>query len=267
MINNLRHTEEYDKLETHIRTMANGRKIIFAPSYGNWGDALILKGTLQFLADRKIEFTVIPRAKIDQIREGISPAGLTLGDAILLSCGGGSWCKNFHGNRDFVQRNASLFAHTIVMPSTFELPAISGGSNRVSYIARDKYDSLETIPDALFCHDMAFYVSLPGSIEVASTASVGYFMREDSEKSGSAKSLGHGYDISLVGNQNSKITPFFHILNGYDKIITDRMHVAIAGAMLGKQVELYAGDYFKAPAVHRSSNEQNYDSVHLKIWQ
>ena len=267
IINNLRAMPEFISLAEMIREKSQGRKVIYAPSYGNWGDALIQQGTIQFLKENRIAFTTLTRPKIDMLRETIAPSGMDLSDAILLSCGGGSWCKNYHGNRDFVNRNHDLFAETIVLPSTYELPSISGGKHNVTYVARDKSESQTSIKDSIFCHDMAFYIQLPKTIDVASVSDTGYFFRQDTEKNQFATAIGPGYEISLVGNQNSKITPFFHILNGYSRIITDRMHVAIAGAMLGKEVELYAGDYFKAQAVFKSSIEPYYPSVSLRSWK
>lgn len=265
-INNLRTSPQYAVLADIIRQKSKGRKIVYAPSYGNWGDALIQQGTLQFLQDSGIQYTTLTRPKINMMRETISSSGLDFKDAILLSCGGGSWCKNFHGNRDFVDRNHDLFAETIVLPSTYELPRISGGKSNITYVARDEFESQTLISEALFCHDMAFYIEIAENIGVESMSDIGYFFRQDSEKNQSATPMGPGYDISLVGNQNSKIKPFFHILNGYNKIVTDRMHVAIAGAMLGKEVELFSGDYFKAQAVFKSSIEPYYPNVSLKSW-
>lgn len=267
IINNLRAMPEFISLAEMIREKAHGRKVIYAPSYGNWGDALIQQGTIQFLKDNGIAYTTLTRPKIDMLRETIAPSGMDLSDAILLSCGGGSWCKNYHGNRDFVNRNHDLFAETIVLPSTYELPSISDGKPNVTYVARDKSESQMSIEDSIFCHDMAFYIQLPKPVDVASVSDTGYFFRQDSEKNQFATAFGPGYDISLVGNQNSKISPFFHILNGYTRIITVRMHVAIAGAMLGKEVELYAGDYFKAKAVFESSIEHSYPNVSLRSWK
>lgn len=249
MLNNLRESEEFENLRELISTKSKNKHILYAPSLGNWGDALIHKGVLQFLDDNKFKYTTVQRPKIDSIRESLSGTNVQLQDTVLLNCGGGSWCKNFHGTRDFVSRNWSLFSDVIVMPSTFELPAVASEPANVTYISRDTEKSMTTIQDAVFCHDMALYLQLATKLGPGNESAIGYFMREDKERSHSAFDIGEGYDISLLGSHRSKITPFFQILNGYKKIVTDRMHVAIAGAMLGKEVELYSSDYFKAPAV------------------
>ena len=266
MLNNLRSSKEFNELAQLISDKAQGRNIVYAPAYGNWGDALIHKGVQQFLDHFKFKYTTIERPKIDAIRETLAPTGIKLEDSVLLNCGGGSWCKNFHGTRDFVTRNHGIFSETIVMPSTYELDAVPSTANNISYIARDQENSLQSIPSAQFCHDMAFFIELPKPLDKGAEAPIGYFMREDRERSGSAGSFKSSFDISLLGNQRSKITPFFQILNNYKEIVTDRMHVAIAGAMLGKEVKLYSSDYFKAPAVYRTSMLNNYSNVELVEW-
>lgn len=249
-----------------IGEKADGRNIVYAPALGNWGDALIHKGILQFLDHYKFRYTTIMRPKIDAIRESLVGTNINLQDSVLLNCGGGSWCRNFHGTRDFVNRNWSLFSETIVMPSTYELEMITQAGDRVTYLSRDKERSLSTVPQATFRHDMALFLQLPEELPVVPEIENGYFMREDKERNGAAHSFKSSFDISLLGNQRSKITPFFKILNGYKHITTDRMHVAIAGAMLDKQVTLYSSDYFKAPAVFRSSLADKFPNVSLAEW-
>ncbi|MEI6647880.1 MAG: polysaccharide pyruvyl transferase family protein [bacterium] len=45
----------------------------------------------------------------------------------------------------------------------------------------------------------------------------------------------------------------FRFINNYQEVQTDRLHVAIAAALLGKQVKMYANSTYKCEAVYRCS--------------
>ncbi|MGD7708199.1 polysaccharide pyruvyl transferase family protein [Microlunatus sp. Y2014] len=51
---------------------------------------------------------------------------------------------------------------------------------------------------------------------------------------------------------------FLRLLDRYDVIATDRLHVAVGAALLGKHVELYDNSYFKCRAIHEMSMRE-YD--------
>lgn len=52
-------------------------------------------------------------------------------------------------------------------------------------------------------------------------------------------------------------------VNRFDVVNTDRLHVAIAGALLGKRVRLYVGNYYKIEAVYRASMRDRFPHVSL----
>lgn len=53
----------------------------------------------------------------------------------------------------------------------------------------------------------------------------------------------------------------FRFINGYREVRTDRLHVAIAAALLGKQVKMYANNYYKCEAVYKASFEGRFPNV------
>lgn len=56
----------------------------------------------------------------------------------------------------------------------------------------------------------------------------------------------------------------YHFLNdisAYSKVHTNRLHIAIAAACLGKKVRLYANNYFKNRAIYEYSIKGKYDNV------
>lgn len=54
---------------------------------------------------------------------------------------------------------------------------------------------------------------------------------------------------------------FLRCLNRYVKIRTNRLHVAIAALLLGKEVELYKNSYYKNEAVYKYSIENRFPRV------
>ncbi len=53
----------------------------------------------------------------------------------------------------------------------------------------------------------------------------------------------------------------FRFINQYEEVRTNRLHVAIAGALLGKQVKLYPNSYFKNEAVYSYSMKDRFPNV------
>lgn len=53
----------------------------------------------------------------------------------------------------------------------------------------------------------------------------------------------------------------FRLLSRVDEIQTDRLHIAIAGALLGKQVRMYPNAYYKNKAVFEFSIYDNFPNV------
>lgn len=198
--------------------------------------------------------------------EFISSNGATIENLVLLSGGGGSWRNQSSGNRAFMAKASPRFAKSIVFPHTYETHAIDPMGSKTLYVARDRTLSLQSVAGAVVCHDMAFFLQLPELFKLTNSGGTGYFMRGDSEKSSLAERMPAGVDLSMQGNHLSNVTPFFQVLESFEKIVTDRMHIAIAGAMLGKHVELFPGNYGKANAVFDLSLKKNYPNVEMKRW-
>jgi exopolysaccharide biosynthesis predicted pyruvyltransferase EpsI len=261
---NLRNDPAFGGLLAEILKLTEGKQVIYTPNVGNWGDGLIHRGNIQFLRTNRIPHVTLNRGKVDKIRESLAGTEIRLPGTVLLAGGGGSWCEQWHGCRDFVARNAFLFDHVVVLPSTFELGPLPSDTD-ITYFRRDNFHSLESIPGSLFCHDAAFYLDVPSAGNDA-VIEEGYFFREDRERNELAVAPPNNLDISLLGTDGKNISPFFQILSSYKSIHTDRMHVAIAGSMLGRDVTLYPGSYFKSIDVYRSSIEPNFKNITLAEW-
>ena len=89
-------------------------------------------------------------------------------------------------------------------------------------------------------------------------------MRDDREGHGIGKLVSNNFDISRLGDGDYRfVDPLFNIVNNFKLVCTDRMHVAIVGAMLGRKVMLVEGNYAKSRDVFKSSIEKSFPNVTL----
>lgn len=111
---------------------------------------------------------------------------------------------------------------------------------------------------------MAFFLQLPSLTRIDGALGEGFFFRGDRERNPALGDLYRGsMDLSIFGNQMDSITPFFEILSRYSCIYTDRMRIAIAGAMMGKSVRLYTGNHAKSLGVYEATLKTHYPNVKI----
>lgn len=227
-------------LRLRLLGIIGDRPVHYVPNPGNLGDALIRHGTRRFLDDAGIAY--------QEHRGGFSPGWADqCGDAVLLYGGGGAWCRYWSHGVDVVRAAAPMFQHVVVLPSTFETSCKVPG---VTCYARDRLESLSNQPDAIFCDDMALYLALAHE---SWGEGDGRFFRMDEEAAGVISPPPGNIDISAAGNHLANPFHMVDVLAGFRRIHTDRLHVAILAALVGKRVHLHAGGYFKNRAVFESS--------------
>lgn len=241
---------EYQNLEKVLKENIKEGPVYYVPNPGNWGDGLIREGTVKFFRDINLDYREIRPSKRNW-SSWILPA--VKGGTVIYG-GGGGWCNHFSKGAEYVNYLRKRF-NTIVLPSSYQ--------NTYSYpntlfFCRDNKESKENMPEAIFCHDMALYL---GKVKMEKGTGTGYFFRWDKESSGKIKIPNENVDLSTVGNYMSEGITFFKELAKYAVIHTDRLHVAIASCLLGLEVHLYPGSYFKNNAVYRSSLEGNFENI------
>ncbi|QTF71880.1 hypothetical protein [Arthrobacter woluwensis] len=231
-LKNLRTATEFKELAERLAEFADGRKLLYVPNQGNWGDGLIHRGTLQFFEHFGLPNLQMSRSEVLAWTAGHRQTGAKVTDLVLVSGGGGSWRTANSGNRKFVSQVSAVFEKAVVLPHTFEATAVESPGCEILYFCRDSTLSMKSIPEALPAHDMAFFLQLP-SLSAVPGGGTGFFLRKDPERAAQAVHAPGGYDLSLLGNHLSVVTPFFQILAACDRIVTDRMHVGIAGGDAG----------------------------------
>ncbi|MEO8031199.1 MAG: hypothetical protein ABJC74_14015 [Gemmatimonadota bacterium] len=242
---------EFAHLEATLKAVGQRGPVLYLADYGNWGDGLIRAGTRRFLADIGIEYTETQHVSrgerwLPWRRKGT-----------LLYGGSGAWCNFWSHGQQTIQKVGHLFEHVVVLPSTFEMKL---DLPKIDLFCRDRFESQANAPAAVFCHDMAFCL---GPQDYPAGTGTGWFLRTDKESANRLPIPASNVDLSLLGDHLSPAGPFFEAIAKYDVIHTDRLHVAIGACLVGRELHLYPGGYFKNRALFRSSMEGHFPNVHF----
>ncbi len=240
---------EFDSLADRMHRICGRSRIYFFENEGNWGDALIRAGTLRFL--RHYGFDLI---ELTSNRQKLPPFAWFRSN-VLIYGGGGGWCSLWNHAHAILQRQARHFDQIVVLPSTFEH---AYELENATFFCRDRFESQEAMPEATFCHDMAFFL---GRQYQSTGEGTGSFFRTDPESSGRVEIPDGNCDLSCEGDHRRAIDPFFDRIAAFRVIRTDRLHVAIAACLLGRELHFYPGSYFKNRAVFLSSMEGRFEGV------
>ena len=243
---------EYSVLEEILKEKCADGPVYYLANPGNWGDGLIRYGARKFLHHVGIEFKELTLGGRKKAWRTLEKSGST-----LIYGGGGGWCKFWDKPVNLLNEIHKGFRNIVVLPSTY---GMSYALDNTTFFCRDMYESKNNMPNAIFCHDMAFYI---GRVITIKGTGQGFFYREDKESSGKIHIPPDNNDISDKGGQFSEIYPFFEQIAEYSIIHTDRLHVAIASCLMGREVHLYPNSYFKNKAVFLSSIRDYYKDVHF----
>lgn len=256
----------FDSLADKIKSDAGGRQIVYISNPGNFGDGLIRLGTKHFLADYEIDHV---EATIGYHRPSLYLLRYLLKakNFHFLYGGGGAWSNAYPFGRDTCKTISRFGGHITVLPTTF---ALEGLPEKASLVRRDNLDSLKFAPQSAFCHDMALYLAVKskeGRFRTfdAPVKDVGVHMRTDHEsKNLNLTNLPGNEDLSIEGDHMSDAHVFLERIAETKLIYTDRLHVAIGACIIGREVRIYPGNYFKIPAVFNTSLEPYFgNSVQL----
>lgn len=242
---------EFERLAETLRAISHRRPLYYLPGLGNWGDGLIRAGTLRFFGQIGLEVT-----EIEHVSRGKRWLPWNRKGSLIYG-GGGAWCHYWNQGAATIARVGHLFQEVVVLPSTFELPV---DLPRVHLYARDRFESQAHAPRATFCHDMAFCL---GSQNYSPGDGTGWFLRTDKESAHRLPIGASNRDISTEGTHLSPPDGFFSAVAKHRVIHTDRLHVAIAACLLGRELHLYPGGYFKNRALFRSSIEGHFPNTHF----
>jgi exopolysaccharide biosynthesis predicted pyruvyltransferase EpsI len=211
-------------------------------SWGNRGDDLIYAGTRRLLRDYSYR-------EYDIRNLNQAPEGKT---AIIT--GGGAWCKPYHAIAEMLPAVSARFSRVIVFPSSFdtEEPLVRKvlSQTRAVVFAREResYEQIRPLCDARLVHGAAFFFDFTPFKSGFHQGVLNAF-RLDTEATG-APIPEKNRDIS---QDCATLDEWLWTISRHDLIRTDRAHVAIAAALLGRRVEYRPSSYHKMSAIVRFS--------------
>ena len=221
--------------------IAGAPNVTFIKSYGNIGDDLIYAGTRQLLS--KISHVEVSGQNLEDAS----------GHTALIS-GGGAWCHPYH---EFMPKLLPLveqrFERVIVLPSSFDVSvdgvreALRNTKALVFARERESYRQIRKLCNAVIAYDCAFFFDFSPYRRRGNGLLVAF--RTDKE-SALQEIPNDNIDISVTCGG---LEEWLWAISRYETVETDRAHVMIAAALLGKRVEYRPSTYHKVPAIAKFS--------------
>jgi hypothetical protein len=239
-----------------LAAIGDPSEVIFFRAWGNIGDELIYAGARQL-------FSQIPYQEIS-----IRNLHLHRGKTAVIA-GSGGWCRAYHAMPDYLREAERRFNRVVVFPSSFDVlvPSVSEAlaDSRAIVFARERYSyaQIRNLCDARLAFDTAFFFNFePYRVPGHETLTA---LRTDNETNSRYVPLINN-DISLTCESMDE---WLWKIARSECVVTDRAHVLIAAAMLGKKVRYRPSNYHKVTGIaeyalsefniERISNEEMVD--------
>ena len=212
----------------HVFNPMVGHRVGYVRSLGNVGDDLIELATFQLLD----EFGI--RWRMQSLAE---PADA---DYLLFS-GGGNMGFRYANNHQIRSQALALGSPLIILPQSF-----TDREDRpfAKVFVRERA-SLALRPDGILAPDLALGLAWPP--HPRPDRDLGIMLRRDRERAGRRP-------LWACDPVKRCRTPaeYLGLAARYRRIITDRLHFAIAGLHAGREVTLLANDYHKNRSMHET---------------
>jgi exopolysaccharide biosynthesis predicted pyruvyltransferase EpsI len=247
-------------------------RLVYVANLGNLGDALIARATYQFLGRHGLKYQIV--RSTDDVK-----------DACVLIAGGGNLIEGKYTDLSAFLQRCGASNRIIILPHSImgNADLFRSVADRAHIFAREvaTYRFLTSIgvphERVFLADDMAFALTDElRNAEPMSKRAILMCLREDVESTlpfGYPKSnfdvsklMIHHWDDPVVAHHASEI--LLKIVADHEMIVTDRLHVAIAGAVLGRQVKLLPNSYYKNRGVFELSMQDfhnvafvNFDAI------
>jgi exopolysaccharide biosynthesis predicted pyruvyltransferase EpsI len=246
----------------------SNQEVVYCANPGNAGDALIAHATFQLFEKLNIKLQIIKHEEI-------------VHDKIIFYAGGGNLVEGKYKNAyQFLNNNFRQNREIILLPHTVHgYDELLLSAKNLTIFCREKtsYQNLSAIgfpSERLFlAHDMAFQLAKKEFQDyLMNGKGTAYCYRTDKESARTFDMPNDNLDISLSWNGELWHRPDFaknvthslaSYLSAFENIKTDRLHVAILAAIMGKKVVMYPNNYYKIKAVFEYSIKEAFDNVVL----
>lgn len=249
------------------------KRILYIPNPGNAGDSLIALGTVHLFNQLNLDWKLIDIDRLPQHPLHHFPY-LGNDQDIIIWGGGGNLIGYYPQLFLFLNKHKKHPSEIIVLPSTVtHLPdskynitsLLHQCGDNITIIAREQntYEYLNQFKlNTCILDDMAFHIDPKFFQEQKQIQGngVGYFFRKDAERT-NVNYPDSNIDLSIEYNtrescrtlQGIMSTPknIFEHVSRYQEIHTNRLHISIAGALLGRTVNMYNNSYWKNEEVYK----------------
>lgn len=223
-----------------LTELSKAEDITFFTCGGNIGDYLIWEGTRQLI--KSFKYTELTHKNVATAK----------GHTAVIT-GSGGWSKS-HGTVPAVLTEIEKrFKNVIIFPSSYDTGvdtvkrALSNTKAKVFARELKSYRMIKDLCNAELAYDCAFFFDFaPYRIQGKGNGELRAY-RTDEESDITEKPT-KNYDISsrkVVDNLDS----WLRIIAQYERVYTDRAHIMIAAAMLGKTVYYTPSNYHKLPGI------------------
>ena len=246
------------------------RPFAYFPNRGNAGDALIYASEMQIFK------------RIGLNAETVTDINAPLKGKTILYSGGGNLNNLYHNCAKFLESNdkPELDNLIVLLPHSIfgREQLLASLSDRVIIVCRERQTLVHVLQhfphkeNVFISHDAAFYANMNELFERSSESPTESktltCMRTDAEKTSAAFDAKANVDVSRLFPDQSFLSgpkrigcarDFLAYIDKYTHVKTNRLHVCIAAAKLGKTVEFYGNSYFKNEAVF------NHSFPHFKL--
>jgi len=227
--------------------------IIYIPNPGNAGDSIIVYGTLQIFNEIELKYSI---GSINKIYN----------NKLLIYAGGGNLVGLYKNCYNFLKNNKDN-NKIIILPHSIkdEDDLLSSLNDNIIIICREipSYNYVKNIVkyknNVYLSKDMAFYIkNINNYIKIKGNGICNAY-RIDCEKTNidiPSNNIDLSISLRKIGNTTNIISinevsiSIFEYLSKFEVINTNRLHIAIAGSLLNKIVNLYSNSYYKNKAIY-----------------
>lgn len=208
-----------------------GKEVGYVRPEGNVGDRLIEVAMVQLFAEYGVRWRRW-RPNVPGDSDGLD---------VLAFGGGGNMGTRYRGNHELRTRALASGLPVVVLPQSFT----SAEDRAFSAVFVRERASLAFRPDGTLAPDLALGLSTvpPGRPR----RDLGIFLRRDQERIG-RKSIIPRDPVRWHRDP----LEYLALAGRFRRIITDRLHLAIAGMHAGREVTLVANDYHKNRSMHET---------------
>lgn len=223
-----------------LGALEGAEEITVIRSLGNIGDQLIHAGMRRLLGG------------FDYKEIGLQQLYGASGRLAVVT-GGGDWCAPHQNLPRYLPRIEEQFERVVVFPSSFDTRVRSVrdalAASRALFFSREhvSYKLIRPLCRAELAHDTAFFYDFepyrrPGHGTL-------FAFRTDRESVTNSLPPGN-LDLSVACES---LDEFLWTIARHERVQTDRAHVMIAAALLGKEVRYAPSSYHKLPAIAASA--------------